>query len=77
MEDLVLFIVKHLVSCPDEVSVKTESEDELNATIYIKANDDDLGKIIGKSGKVVNSIRTIVKTIGNKTGKRYRIKIGE
>ncbi|MDD3397011.1 MAG: KH domain-containing protein [Clostridia bacterium] len=77
MEELVLFIVKHLVSCPEQVSVKTEAEDDLNSIIYIKANENDLGKIIGKGGKVVNSIRTIVKTIGNKTSKRYRIKIGE
>lgn len=76
MEELVLFIVKHLVNYPEQVSVSTESE-EYKTTIFIKANPDDLGKIIGKSGKVVNSIRTIIKTIGNKTGIRYKIKIGE
>lgn len=76
MEELVLFIVKHLVVYPEQVSVSTETED-YNSTIFIKAHPDDLGKIIGKSGKVVNSIRTIIKTIGNKSGVRYRIKIGE
>lgn len=51
MEELVLFIVKHLVNYPEQVSVSTESE-EYKTTIFIKANPDDLGKIIGKSGKV-------------------------
>lgn len=76
MEELVLFIVKHLVVYPEKVSVSTESDD-YKSTINVKAHPDDLGKIIGKSGKVVNSIRTLIKTIGNKSGVKYKIKIGE
>ena len=62
--DLVLLtetIVKKLVSDPDSVSVKEfETEEENTIQIEVLISNDDMGKVIGKNGKIINSIRTIV-----------------
>lgn len=54
-------IIKKLVADPDSVSVKEFTTDEENA-IQIEAlvSEDDMGKVIGRNGKIINSIRTIV-----------------
>ena len=62
--DLVLLtetIIKKLVSDPDSVSVKEFEADEEN-TVLIEAmiSNEDLGKVIGKDGRIINAIRTIV-----------------
>ena len=54
-------IIKKIVSDPESVSVKefdTEEENEIQIEILI--SNDDMGKVIGKNGKIINSIRTIV-----------------
>lgn len=73
MNEIVLYIVKQLVNNPEEVEVTSE-ENENEIIISVKANSDDLGKIIGRNGRVVNSIRTIIKSISKK-GKKHVIKI--
>ena len=53
-------IIKKIVSDPESVSVKefeTEEENEIQIEVLISA--DDMGKVIGKNGKIINSIRTI------------------
>lgn len=58
-EQLVSELIKPIVSRPDEVKVTTVIEK--NGTIYLKAivHQDDLGRVIGKKGRVANAIRTI------------------
>ena len=54
-------IVKKLVSDPESVSVKEfESEEENEIQIEVMISNDDLGKVIGKDGRIINAIRTIV-----------------
>ena len=74
MKDIVLYIARHLVDKPEEVEVSTEENDD-TIIISVKANADDLGRIIGKGGKIVNSIRTIIKSL-SKSKKKYVIKVG-
>lgn len=60
LAQLTEFLVKNLVTDPDSVSVKQiESEDDL-ILIEVIVNSDDMGCVIGKGGKIANSIRTIV-----------------
>lgn len=76
MKELVEYIVKALVDLPDEVEVSTKLDG--NVTIVsVKVNDNDLGKIIGKNGRIATSIRNIVKSISAKEKTRYIVKIGE
>ena len=54
-------IIKKIVSDPESVSVKEfETEEENTIQIEILISSDDMGKVIGKNGKIINSIRTIV-----------------
>lgn len=54
-------IIKKIVSDPESVSVKEfETEDENTVQIEVLISSDDMGKVIGKNGKIINSIRTIV-----------------
>ena len=54
-------MIKKIVSDPESVSVKEfESEEENTIQIEVLISNDDMGKVIGKNGKIINSIRTIV-----------------
>ena len=54
-------IIKKIVSDPESVSVKEfESDEENTIQIEVLISSDDMGKVIGKNGKIINSIRTIV-----------------
>ena len=62
--ELTEMIIKSLVSDPESVSVK-EFEEEDGILIEVVVNEDEAGAIIGKSGKIANSIRTIVQASSN------------
>lgn len=75
MKELVETIAKALVDNPDVVHVNmTESEDDV-VMIELSAASEDLGKIIGKQGKIANSIRTIVKACAIKEDKKVMVEI--
>lgn len=73
MVELVKFIVTGLVDKKDEVVV-TMSEDN---TVNIKVDKSDMGKVIGKDGRIAKAIRTIVKAAGSKEGVKYTVTILE
>ena len=74
MKDLVEVIAKALVENPDEVVV-TETEEE--DTIYVepKVGSSDMGKVIGKQGRIAKAIRTVVKAASSKTDKKVVVDI--
>ena len=73
MDELLKFLVKALVENEDSVEVSKE-EDEKAITYHVKVASNDIVKVIGKSGKTANSIRTILKSVGSKTHKRVFVK---
>ena len=76
MKELLEYIVKSLVV--DENAVKVEETEENEETVYkITVNPDDMGRVIGKGGKVASSIRAIVKSISSRQHKRVFVKFGE
>ena len=69
-------IIKKLVSDPENVSVKefeTEEENAIQIEVLISA--DDMGRVIGKNGKTINSIRTIVQAASSLTEENRRVRI--
>ena len=74
MKELVEFIVKSLVDNPKKLVITTEEEGEI-LKIFIKADENDIGKIIGKQGKIAKAIRTIVRSAAMKLGKKVIIEI--
>lgn len=76
MEELVKYIVCQLVQNKEQVEV-TSKEDEKGIVITVKVDNDDMGRVIGKGGKVAQAIRSIVKTASSKTNKKYVVKFEE
>ena len=77
MEELVKYIVENLVDKKESVSVSSAEESEKVTIVTVLVDKEDIGKVIGRNGKVAGSIRTIVKSASIKTGKRFIVKIGE
>lgn len=74
MKELVKYIARSLVDNPDEVSV-TEIEGERSIILELRVAPDDMGKVIGKQGKIAKSIRTLTKAAAAKEGKRVVVEI--
>jgi len=74
MKELVEFIARSLVDNPDDVQV-TEIEEENSIIIELRVAPDDMGKVIGKQGKIAKSIRTLTKAAAAKAGKRVAVEI--
>ncbi|NLI88968.1 MAG: KH domain-containing protein [Epulopiscium sp.] len=74
MKELVLTVAKALVDEPDKVEV-IEIEDERTITLELKVAPDDMGKVIGKQGRIAKAIRTVVKAAATKESKRVVVQI--
>jgi uncharacterized protein len=72
--ELVEFIAKSLVDNPDEVQVN-EVEGTQSIIIELKVADEDMGKVIGKQGRIAKAIRTVVKAAAIKDNKRVVVEI--
>lgn len=75
MKEFVEFISKHLVDQPDKVSVEIKSDEEKKVVLTLSVGQDDIGKVIGKSGKTAQAIRTLLTAIAAKEGKRAILEI--
>ena len=74
MEELVSYIAKTLVTMPDQVEVK-RTEDEQAVTIELHVAPEDMGKVIGKQGRIAKAIRTVVKAASAKDEKPVFVEI--
>ena len=74
MKDLVEVIAKALVDDPDSVQV-TETETADTVTVELKVGSGDMGKVIGKSGRIAKAIRAVVKAASIRTDKRVNVEI--
>jgi len=73
-KDLVEFVVKNLVDNPDEVSINV-IEGEKTTILELHVADGDVGKVIGKQGRIAKAIRTILSASATKDGKRAELEI--
>lgn len=79
MTELVKFMVEQFIEKPESLSVTEEvsPEDESKMVITVSVSTEDMGRIIGKQGRIAKAIRTIVKAAQVKTGKKYTVEIAE
>jgi predicted RNA-binding protein YlqC (UPF0109 family) len=73
-QQFIEFIVKTLVSKPDEVKVD-RTIDERGVLLSLTVDPEDVGRVIGKRGATAQSIRTLLRVLGTKNGARYNLKI--
>lgn len=72
--DLLGFIVKRLVDFPDEVEIK-EVQGERTTVLEIKVNEADMGKVIGKKGRIIKSLRVVVRAAALHDGQSVSIEL--
>ncbi|MBQ1801735.1 KH domain-containing protein [Lachnobacterium bovis] len=74
MKELVEVIAKSLVDYPEEVVV-TESENEKAIVLELRVSQSDMGKVIGKQGRIAKALRTVVKAAASKEDKKVIVEI--
>jgi len=74
MKELIEYIAKSLVDDPSQVTVR-EVTGETSVIIELSVAPDDMGRVIGRNGKVANAMRTLLKVIAAKQGKRVNLEI--
>ena len=74
MESFVEYIVKNLVENKDEVKVESAQDGKVTV-LTVTVNPSDMGKVIGKDGKIVQSIRNIVRSVAAKSKAKYVVKV--
>jgi predicted RNA-binding protein YlqC (UPF0109 family) len=73
--DFVTSYAKLLVKHPNEIKVEVINIDDGFDEITIYARDEDVGKLIGKEGRMINSIKTVISGCKAKGGKNYRVNV--
>jgi uncharacterized protein len=67
-------LIKSVVEDPDGIEIE-EEEDNGTRTFYVRVSQDDIGKVIGKSGRVVSAIRCVVSAVAAKSREKAYVKI--
>ncbi len=74
MKELLLYMAKNLVDNPDAVSVN-EISNEDGTVLELRVAPEDMGKVIGRQGRIAKEIRTIVKTVAQRDGVKVTVEI--
>ena len=74
MKALLLYMAKNLVDNPDAVTVE-EVTDEEGKVLELHVAEGDMGKVIGRQGRIAKEIRTIIKTVAQRTGEKVTVEI--
>ena len=74
MKELLTYIVQNLVDDPDKVSV-TEREADSETVYEVRVADGDMGKVIGRQGRIVKAIRILMKAVAQRKGKKVSVEI--
>ena len=75
MEDLLAYLARSLVDSPDEVSVEAFEEEDGTVVLELHVAEDDAGKIIGRGGRTVAAIRTVMKAVSTRHGQRVLVDV--
>ena len=74
MKELLLYMAKNLVDEPEAVTV-TAVRDEDGKVLELHVAPGDMGKVIGRQGRIAKEIRTIIKTVAQRTGEKITVEI--
>lgn len=76
MKDLLISIASGLVENPDEVKVVEDAPNEMGVTVYhLQVSESDVGRVIGKQGRIAKAIRTVMRAAANKSGSSIAVEI--
>ena len=74
MKELLLYMAKNLVDNPEAVTV-TELDGEDGKVLELHVAEGDMGKVIGRQGRIAKEIRSIIKTVAQRTGEKVTVEI--
>lgn len=74
MKELLTFIIQNLVDHPDEVAV-TEREDAGETVFEVRVADGDMGKVIGRQGRIIKEVRILMKAVAQRKGKKVSVEV--
>lgn len=77
MKDLIQHIITNIVDNPDEVKIQETESDYGMLNIEVSVHPEDMGKVIGKGGKIISAIRKIAKAKAVKLGRRVQVHLLE
>ena len=75
MDELLAYLARTLVDEPDKVSVESFEEDDGTLVLELHVGDDDAGKVIGRGGRTVAALRTVVKAAAVRDGQRVLVDV--
>ena len=74
MEEFIAYLIKNIVNIPEQVDIRTV-EGQNGILIEIRVAPEDVGKVVGRKGNVIRSLRTLAMTIGARLGHRIHLEI--
>ena len=74
MKELLTYVARNLVDNPDQVSV-TQHDGDGEIVLELRVAAEDMGKVIGRQGRIAKEIRTIVRSVAQRSGKRVSVDI--
>ena len=74
MKELLLYLAKNLGDDPESVTV-TEVDSDEGKVLELRVAEGDMGKVIGRQGRIAKEIRTIIKTVAQRTGEKVTVEI--
>lgn len=74
MKEFFDYLVKNLVDQPDAVDIQIK-EGENGTLIEVRVSPDDVAKVVGRKGRIINSLRTLAMTVGARFGQRVRLEL--
>jgi uncharacterized protein len=75
VEDLLEFLARALVDSPDEVSVEGFDEDDGTIALELRVAEDDVGKVIGRGGRTISSLRTVMRAVASSHDERVVVDV--
>lgn len=75
MKDLLIALAQSLVEKPDEVSVEEQVAEDGSVVFYLRVADGDMGRVIGKQGRIAKAIRTLVRAAASREDKKVSVEI--
>ena len=75
MKELLLYMAKRVVDDPERVEVREIEGEDGGTTLELHVAPEDMGKLIGRQGRIAREIRTIVKSVAQRTGQKVTVEI--
>ena len=77
MDDLLAYLARALVDDPEQVAVHSYDESDGSLVLELTVAEDDVGKVIGRNGRTINALRTVVRASAVRLGRRVLIDVVE